>query len=395
MAPAPGGDSLDVLRKKALTRRQILQAAAAGAASAALVTGPSKVARAQEEPQVIYDGGVFDAGGETLRIGSWPGFWEDMERRLILDQMQEEFNCQISYDGVWPWFPKFVAGGEDNPPLDVTNWNLEELYKTTRAGDFFVPIEEVVANVPNTQDMWPFFYTSGLGITYLYAGYGYAYRNDQVDPPPTEFASFWEDRFADKRGTYIAANELFQTWFIMASLVFGEDEYDIEAGLQAVEDAMPLKLSDFTGNMQTLLERGEVVLAVLPDFETYSMIDRGVPAGWMYWEERRPVLTQTKVVSKGSNEMQKRLAYAYVNRCSSKEFQEAVAKELYLRPTNKNVVIPEDLADKGVVNTEDATSELWIPDWNWYVDHDGRGDPDITERVNEIFAGASVFAGDA
>jgi putative spermidine/putrescine transport system substrate-binding protein len=170
----------------------------------------------------------------------------------------------------------------------------------------------------------------------------------------------------------------------MASLVFGEDEYDIEAGLQAVQDAMPMKISDFTGNMQTLLERGEVEIAVLPDFETYAMIDRGVPAGWMYWEERKPILTQTKVVSRGSNETQKRLAYAYVNRCASKEFQEAVAEQLYLRPTNKNVVIPEKLASKGVVNTEDAASELWIPDWNWYVDHDGQGDPNITERVNEI-----------
>ena len=237
MAPAIGGDSLEVLRKKALTRRQILQSAAAGAASAALVTGPSKVARAQEEPAVIYDGGVFDAGGETLRIGSWGGFWEEMERGLILDQMQEEFNCQIQYDGAWPWFPKFVAGGPDNPPLDVTNWNLEELYKTTRAGDFFVPIEEVAANVPNSQDLWPFAYTTGLGITYLFSGYGYGYRTDLVDPAPTMFADFWEERFADKRGTYISSNELFQTFFVMSCLVFGEDEYDIEAGLEAMQKA--------------------------------------------------------------------------------------------------------------------------------------------------------------
>jgi putative spermidine/putrescine transport system substrate-binding protein len=355
----------------------------AATAAAALVHRLGGRTRAQE-PEVIYDGGVFDAGGETLRVGSWGGFWEDMERRLLLDQMEEEFNCTVQYDGSWPWFPKFVAGGPDNPPLDVTNWNLEELYKTARAGDFFVPIEELSANVPNSQDLWPFAYTTGLGITYVFAGYGYAYRNDLVDPPPTDFTSFWEDRFADKRGTYIASNELFQTWFIMASLVFGEDEYDIEAGLQAVQDAMPMKISDFTGNMQTLLERGEVEIAVLPDFETYAMIDRGVPAGWMYWEERKPILTQTKVVSRGSNETQKRLAYAYVNRCASKEFQEAVAEELYLRPTNKNVVVPEKLASKGVVNTEDAAAELWIPDWNWYVDHDGQGDPNITERVNEI-----------
>jgi putative spermidine/putrescine transport system substrate-binding protein len=374
---------IEKIRTIQLSRRGFVAAAAAGAS--ALAARPSPVARAQEEPEVIYDGGVFDAGGETLRIGSWGGFWEDMERRLILDQMQEEFNCQIAYDSAWPWFPKFVAGGPDNPPLDVTNWNLEELYKTTRTGDFFVPIEELAANVPNSQELWPFAYTTGLGITYLFSGYGYGYRTDLVDPPPTEFASFWEERFADKRGTYIASNELFQTWFIMASLVFGEDEYDIEAGLQAVQDAMPMKISDFTGNMQTLLERGEVVICVQTDFEVYAQIDKGIPAGWMYWTEKNPILTQTKVVSRGSNETQKKLAYAYVNRCASKEFQEAVATELYLRPTNKNVVIPENLASKGVENTEDAATQLWIPDWNWYVDHDGQGDPNITERVNEIF----------
>jgi putative spermidine/putrescine transport system substrate-binding protein len=370
---------IEKIRTIHLSRRGFMAAAAA----TALAGRQGSAALAQDEPAVIYDGGVFDAGGETLRIGSWGGFWQDMERRLILDQMQEEFNCQIAYDDAWPWFPKFVAGGVDNPPLDVTNWNLEELYKTTRAGDFFVPIDELSANVPNSADLWEFAYTTGLGITYLFSGYGYGYRTEAGDPP-TDFTSFWEERYADKRGAYIASNELFQTWFIMASLVFGEDEYDIEAGVQAVRDAMPMKISDFTGNMQTLLERGEVDICVQTDFEVYAQIDKGIPLGWMYWEEKNPILTQTKVVSRGSNETQKKLAYAYVNRCASKEFQEAVAAELYLRPTNKNVVIPENLASKGVENTEDAATKLWIPDWNWYVDHDGQGDPNITELVNEI-----------
>lgn len=370
---------IEKIRTIQLSRRGLM----ATAAATALAGRQGGVALAQDEPDVIYDGGAFDAGGETLRIGSWGGFWQDMERRLILDQMEEEFNCQVAYDDAWPWFPKFVAGGVDNPPLDVTNWNLEELYKTTRVGDFFVPVAEVAANVPNSADLWDFAYTTGLGITYLFSGYGYGYRTEAGEPP-ADFTSFWEERYADKRGTYIASNELFQTWFLMSSLVFGEDEYDIEAGVQAVRDAMPMKISDFTGNMQTLLERGEVDICVQTDFEVYAQIDKGIPLGWMYWEERNPILTQTKVVSRGSNETQKKLAYAYVNRCASKEFQEAVATELYLRPTNKNVVIPENLASKGVENTEDAATRLWIPDWDWYVDHDGQGDPNITELVNEI-----------
>jgi putative spermidine/putrescine transport system substrate-binding protein len=36
-----------------------------------------------------------------------------------------------------------------------------------------------------------------------------------------------------------------------------------------------------------------------------------------------------------------------------------------------------------VTNTENALEGLWIPDWNWYIDNDD----DITETVNEIFAG--------
>jgi putative spermidine/putrescine transport system substrate-binding protein len=110
MADHSATDLIEKIRTLHISRRGFVTSAAAGA----LAMRQSWEVRAQEEPEVIYDGGVFDAGGETLRIGSWSGFWEDMERRLILDQMQEEFNCQIAYDGAWPWFPKFVAGGVDN-----------------------------------------------------------------------------------------------------------------------------------------------------------------------------------------------------------------------------------------------------------------------------------------
>ena len=82
--------------------------------------------------------------------------------------------------------------------------------------------------------------------------------------------------------------------------------------------------------------------------------------------------------------MQKRLGYAYINRASSPEFQEACAKEVYLRPSNKNAVIPENLASKGVVNEASAMEGLWNPDWDWFLDNE----QDIVESVNEIFGQA-------
>jgi len=295
--------------------------------------------------------------------------------------MEEEFNCRISYDGSFPWFPKFVAGGEDNPPFDVANWNLMELFKTGRAGDFFVPLDEVRANVPNSQNLWDFSFRNGYGITYLFGQFGYGYRTDTVDPEPTDFRDFWEDRFADKRGTYITSNSLQGVFFLMASAKLGEDEKDIDAGVQAMGDAMPMKISDFTGNMQALLERGEVDICVQVDGEVYSQIARGVPAGWMYWTDPEPILTQTETVSRGSNDVQKRLAYAYIDRACSPEFQVNMARELFIRPTNQEAELPENIADKGIETGPDAMDRLWIPDWDWYLDNE----LEIVEQVNEIF----------
>jgi putative spermidine/putrescine transport system substrate-binding protein len=378
-----GFDLIEKIRTVHLSRRGLVAAAAA----ATLAARQGWDAQAQDSPAVVYEGETFDSGGATLRVASWGGFWEEAERKYLLDQLEQDFNCTVQYDSAWPWFPKFVAGGVDNPPFDVTNWNLPELFKTAKAGSaqggFFVPIEEVQANVPNSADLWPFAYEFGHGITYLFSRLGYGFRTDTGDAP-TDFKSFWEERYADKRGTYITSNTLQMIFFIVANAVYGSGEEDLEAGYEAMRSAMPVKISDFTGNMQTLLERGEVDICVQHDGEVFSQVDRDIPVDFLYWEERKPILTQTKTVSQGSSDVQKRLAYAYINRASSPEFQEQCAVEFYLRPTNKNAVIPENLADKGITNDDAAMEGLWNPDWDWYLENE----QDIVETVNEIFGQA-------
>ena len=67
-----------------------------------------------------------------------------------------------------------------------------------------------------------------------------------------------------------------------------------------------MKISDFTGNMQALMDRGEVVIAVQNDAEPLQARDRGAPFGFMYWTEREPILTQTKTISRYAEPMEKR-----------------------------------------------------------------------------------------
>jgi putative spermidine/putrescine transport system substrate-binding protein len=259
---------------------------------------------------VTYSGETFDAGGATLPIGEWGGFWEENVRELLVNDFEREFNCKVQWDSSFPWFPKFVAAGPNNPPYAMVNWNLPEMTKTAQSGDYFLDQEEVIANVPNAAGLWPFARANGIGLTWAFGQYCYAYRSDLVDPSPMTFQSFWEERFANVRGTYITSNTLFMAFFMTSNAVFGRDQYDMEAGIQAMREAVPLKISDFTGNMQTLLERGEVEIAVQVDGEVYMQAARGIAVAPYIWQEYQPILTQTKTISRYSDPMQKRLAFA-------------------------------------------------------------------------------------
>lgn len=171
--------------------------------------------------------------------------------------------------------------------------------------------------------------------------------------------------------------------FLMAAAQnFGSGETDWDAGFDAMKKAMPMKISDFTGNMTTLVERGEVDIAVQNDAEAWLQAEKGVPVGCMLWEGPKTVLTQTQTVSRYAEPTQKKLAFALLNGFLSADYQSAFADAFWMRPTNKDAVIPEKLAKHGVANTADATADLHIPDWNAYLENED----DIVETVNGIFS---------
>lgn len=366
-----------------VSRRDILKGtAAAGALAASTKFGLFNINHAWSQ-DVHWDGQPFDAGGATVNVGEWGGFWEEFVRENMMNEFEQTYNCKIAYDSSWPWISKLIAGGPENPAYDTCNWNIKEMTQTARAGDFFMSIDEIKANVPNANDCWDFAFTTGIGVTWAFGQYAYVWRDDLVDPPIDDFKDFWRDELSGNRATYITSNSLQMTFFMAASAVWGEDEFDMEAGFDAMRRAMPMKISDFTGNMQTLVERGEVHCGVQWEGEIYFQMDKGVPVKPYVWTERKPILTQTKTISRYAEPTQKKLALALLNHTLDPGYLEKAGATFYLRPTNSKAPIPDNVAAKGVTNTENALEGLWIPDWNWYIDNDD----DITETVNEIFAG--------
>ena len=365
------------------SRRSVLKGIAAGGAAAASTQfGLFNINHAWSQ-DVHWDGEPFDAGGATFILGEWGGFWEEFVRGAVLENFEKTYNCTVAYDSSFPWFPKYVASGPQDPAFHMCNWNLTDMMKTARAGDYFLPIEDIKANVPHAADCWDFAFANGIGVTWAFGQYAYVYRTDLVDPAPADFKSFWEDRFAGNRATYITSNTLQMVFFLTASVAWGSGPEDMDAGFDAMRRAMPMKISDFTGNMQTLVERGEVHLGVQWEGEVYLQMDKGISVAPVIWEVRKPILTQTKTISRYSDPVQKKLGFALMNEALNPVYQEKCGTTFYLRPTNGKAVVADNLASKGVVNQAGGMEGLWIPDWNWYLDNED----DIVETTNEIFGG--------
>ena len=338
-----------------LSRRSVLAGATAAAAA------PLFNINHAWSKDVLWDGQPFDAGGQTLRIAEWGGFWEESVRKFILQNFEKQYNCKISWDSGFPWFPKFTAGGPKSPFCDIANWNLKDMYQTARAGDFYLPLDDVLPNVPNSANLWDFAKVTGLGITWAYGRYTFGYRTDLIDASIKSFQDFWRPSLAGKRGTYVTVNELQMTLFLTSCAIFGKDPFDFNAGYDAMKKLVPVKTSDFTGNMQALLERGEVVACNQWDGEMWSMEDRGVKVSQYIWEEKKPLLTQTRTISKYAEPTQKKLAFAFMNQTLDPKIFIKFAELFYLRPTCKNMEVTPKMAAKGITNTAEFHPGLLDP----------------------------------
>jgi putative spermidine/putrescine transport system substrate-binding protein len=361
-----------------LSRRTVLKGAAAAAATPTLFN----INHAWSK-DVMWDGQPFNANGAVLRMAEWGGFWEESVRKYLLPSFEKDYNCKIAWDSSFPWFAKFAAGGPKSPPYGIANWNLKDMYQTARAGDFFLPLDDVLPNIPAAANLWDFAKVTGLGITWAYGRYTFGYRTDMIDAPIKKFDDFWRPSLAGKRATYVTINELQMTLFVTACAIYGKDQYDLKAGYEAMKKLVPLKTSDFTGNMQALLERGEIVACNQWDGEMWAMEDRGVKVGQYIWEEKKPLLTQTRTISKYAEPMEKKLAFALMDRTLDPKIFGKFAELFYLRPTCKNIEVTPKMAAKGITNTADSIKGFWIPDYKGYLDHAD----EVEETVNGIFAG--------
>ncbi len=165
---------------------------------------------------------------------------------------------------------------------------------------------------------------------------------------------------------------------MMLGKIYGKGLQDLDAAYKALEQLKPIKLVDFTGQMEKMLLSGEVSMGVIHDSGVYRYEGQNQPVDFASPSEGVMALEQVLNVTPGSKV--KELAFAYIDYMLRPDVQKLLAEGVWYSPANKKVKLDAKY-DAKLLTTEAKVATLIQPDWKWY--NARKEDIDARQRVTE------------
>jgi len=326
-----------------IRRRTLLHGAAAAATAAGL--GLPSIARA----------------AEPLVINSYGGPFEKFMRGEIIPVFEKETGIKTKLDiGLAKdWLATLRAAGVDNPPYDVLLMN-GIFAALLRAEGFFEPIP--TAEVPNMKDLVPVArQPNDNGVIAWMQPLGVAYRTDMTKATPAAWKDLWNPEFKEHIGLYTITNTGGMMFLLMIAKIFGGSEYKTDVAFDEIRKLKPFTQVDFSGTMEIMLTRGEVTVGPL-DFPAAARLKlKGAEIDIKPPAEGSFMFDQMFNVLKGSKK--KAEGYKWIDFLLRPDIQAKWVKGFYVTPSNRGVVIPDDL--KPLIPLRgDRTKEIVVFDWN-------------------------------
>ncbi len=297
----------------------------------------------------------------SLVVNSYGGSFEEFMRGEIVPPFAEQSGAEITLDVNLGkgWLTNLRAAGVDNAPYDVLMTN-ETWASIEREEGFFEPID--ASKVSNIDDLWPIArLPDDNGVIGTLSPIGIAYRTDLVETPPKAWADLWTNpEFKGKTGLYTITNSAGYMTLLMTAKIFFGSEYETEKALEKIKELKPFQQIDFSGTMETVLTRGEVIVGPL-DFAAAARLKvKGVPVEIVAPEEGMFMFEQVFNVLKAS--ANKELGHQWIDYILSPETQAKWVRQYYWSPVNKNVEVPDDLKDLVPIHGEKMDQ---IVLWDW------------------------------
>jgi putative spermidine/putrescine transport system substrate-binding protein len=303
-----------------ITRRHALQGLTIAAAASALPGRRASAAEAQE-----------------LTATTFPGAWEESQRRFLLPAFQKATGVQaaLTASQAVDTVTKLNAA-QANPPFDVVLMDEGPYMQGTALG-LFRPM--VTAKIPNLQDLPPrFIRPDGLGAYVSAQVFGIATNTDTVKTPPKAWEDFMKPIYKGRVGLVGLDSTLGTVWMVALAKMLGGDEDHMDPAFDFIKKLLPNvgAVAANPGALGTLFQTGQIDVACHYLNNVESLKEKGVPitlskpaSGWGLVRSLMCVTKNTKVPE---------LASAYINTALSTTVQgEMAGAPYYIAPTNTKV----------------------------------------------------------
>ncbi len=303
------------------------------------------------------------ATSEPLVVTSYGGPWEQFMRREIVPGFERESGARVelSVGLSRDWVAKVRAAGRGTPPFDVLIANTTWV-SALRAEGFLEKL--TVDKVPNLRHVWPELrIKDDIGVITLVGPLGIAYRKDLVTKVPKSWKDLWDPAYRGKLGLYSVANSANPMFTMLVSRIYRGTDRDIDFAINKIKELWPFRQTDFSGDMEILLTRGEVHVGILDSPAASRLKAQGVPIEWVFPREGVFMFEQDTNVLAGSRN--KELAYRFINYFLSQPVQEKWAAQFWWTPANRRVRITGPLALQIPVHTQVQIRQIMKWDWDW------------------------------
>lgn len=301
--------------------------------------------------------------GQSLVITSYAPPWQDFLVKEILPGFEREAGAKVelavglSRD----WVAKMRVAGKNNPPYDVMIANTTWVSALRKEG-FFAKL--TVDKVPNLADVWPDLRNKDdNGVITLVGPLGIGYRTDLVSSPPKRWVDLWKPEFKGKVGIYSIANSATPMFLMLLGRIHAKDDKNMDVAFQKVKELLPVRFTDFSGDMEKLLVAGEIQLGILDAPAASRLKKQGLPIGWVPPIEGVFMFEQDTNVSEFAQN--KEIAFRFVNYFLSQPVQEKWARAFWWTPANRKVQITGQLAAEIPVHTQVQIRSIHKWDWDW------------------------------
>ncbi|HHU33353.1 MAG: ABC transporter substrate-binding protein [Zhaonellaceae bacterium] len=295
--------------------------------------------------------------GRTLVVGIWGGPQEDLVREYVIKPFEEETGATVELvlGGSSDRFARLYAE-KDNPTMDIVYLGMGQTIQAAKDGLILPPNPDGVPEYNNLYEQAKAAGAYGVSIMAI----GIMYNTETVDTAPTSWKDLWKPEYKGKVAPFVFPGTQGTGFLVMAARVHGGDESNIDPGFEALKQLKPYP-AILSGIDETNLafQQGDVWFTPQIHGYVYEYKDQGGKVDFVMPEEGAPLAMNSAAIVKGSKNVD--LAEIFINYHLSQAAQEAYARELFYAPTNKTVVLDDELAAK-MPYGEEQVSKLTVLD---------------------------------